>query len=121
MWDEIHQFIKEAKFDLIFDLNVLLRTSANQWNSTNALQLLKYTQRKGYRMAGWELGNGKPVLQNFPYIRVCFFFRGNLIFTFFATIFNSPKTKHIEIMLVIVCHKKIPLYHFKLQKITSAK
>ncbi|XP_048746309.2 heparanase-like [Ostrea edulis] len=57
IWDEIHKFIQEAKFDLIFDLNVLMRTEANEWNSTNAIQLLKYTQRKGYRMAGWELGN----------------------------------------------------------------
>jgi hypothetical protein len=39
-----------------------------------------------------------------PYIR--FFFRGNLIFAFFATIFNSLKIKHVEIMFVIMCHNK---------------
>nr|XP_022337561.1 heparanase-like [Crassostrea virginica] len=56
-WDEIHQFVQEAKFDIIFDLNVLKRTKDDKWNSTNARELMNYTQKKGYRMAGWELGN----------------------------------------------------------------
>ncbi|XP_062605314.1 heparanase-like [Saccostrea cucullata] len=57
MWDEIHEFVQKASLDLIFDLNVLLRTKDDQWNSSNAELLLKYTQSRGYRMAGWELGN----------------------------------------------------------------
>ena len=61
-WDEIHQFVQEAKFDIIFDLNVLKRTKDDKWNSTNARELMNYTQRKGYRMAGWELGNGIGII-----------------------------------------------------------
>lgn len=60
-WDEIHEFVQEAKFDLIFDLNVLKRTKDQKWNSTNAIELLKYTQGRGYTMAGWELGNGRKI------------------------------------------------------------
>eukprot|EP00105_Crassostrea_gigas_P019717 XP_011438298.1 PREDICTED: heparanase [Crassostrea gigas] len=56
-WDKIHEFVQEAKLDLIFDLNVLKRTKDQKWNSTNAIELLKYTQKRGYTMAGWELGN----------------------------------------------------------------
>ena len=41
-------------------------------------------------------------LLHIPYIRV--FFRGNLIFAFLATVFNSRKIKHAEIIFVIVCH-----------------
>lgn len=58
-WDEIHEFVQKAKLDLIFDLNVLKRTKDQKWNSTNAIELLKYTQGRGYTMAGWELGNGR--------------------------------------------------------------
>lgn len=61
IWDEIHEFVQEAKFDLIFDLNVLKRTKDQKWNSTNAIELLKYTQGRGFTMAGWELGNGRKI------------------------------------------------------------
>lgn len=61
-WDEIHEFVQEAKLDLIFDLNVLKRTKDQKWNSTNAIELLKYTQGRGYTMAGWELGNGRKII-----------------------------------------------------------
>lgn len=56
-WDNIQEFVQEARLDLIFDLNVLKRTKDQKWNSTNAKELLKYTQERGYTMAGWELGN----------------------------------------------------------------
>lgn len=62
IWDEIHEFVQEAKLDLTFDLNVLKRTKDQKWNSTNAIELLKYTQGQGYTMAGWELGNGKKII-----------------------------------------------------------
>ena len=42
----------------------------------------------------------------FPRYCISVFFGGNLIFSFFATIFNSRKVKHVEILFVIVCHKK---------------
>lgn len=57
IWDEVQKFVQEVQFDLIFDLNVLKRTKDQKWNSTNAKELLKYTQGRGYTMAGWELGN----------------------------------------------------------------
>ncbi|XP_052773715.1 heparanase-like isoform X2 [Mya arenaria] len=55
-FDEIHQFVTSVSWDLIFDLNVLLRTN-DHWNPTNAMELMNYTIKKGYKMAGWELGN----------------------------------------------------------------
>lgn len=58
MYDEIHTFKSAVGWDLIFDLNVLLRNNGN-WDPTNAVKLMNYTVSKGYRMAGWELGNGK--------------------------------------------------------------
>ena len=45
-------------WDILFDLNMLLRNGST-WNSTNASALLRYTKERGYRLAGWELGNGK--------------------------------------------------------------
>lgn len=78
IWDEIHEFVQEAKLDLIFDLNVLKRTKDQKWNSTNAIELLKYTQGQGYTMAGWELGNGRKItcylykkLYTKLYIQIC--------------------------------------------------
>jgi hypothetical protein len=49
----------------------------------------------------------KPILRRFSrYYRISGFFRGNLVFAFFATIFYSPRIKHVEIMFLIVCHNK---------------
>ena len=42
----------------MFDLNSLLR-NGDKWNPTNAYKLMEYTVKKGYPIAGWELGNGK--------------------------------------------------------------
>ncbi|KAL4231218.1 hypothetical protein ACF0H5_008800 [Mactra antiquata] len=56
-YDQLHHFVSNVGWELIFDLNSLLRVGANAWNSTNAHQLINYTATCGYKMAGWELGN----------------------------------------------------------------
>ena len=57
MYDQLHQFVSKVGWMLIFDLNVLVRSNGS-WDPTNAIQLMDYTVKKGYKMAGWELGNG---------------------------------------------------------------
>uniref|UniRef100_K1Q170 Heparanase n=1 Tax=Magallana gigas TaxID=29159 RepID=K1Q170_MAGGI len=55
-WDSIHRFTQKVGWTLIFDLNSLYRTDG-VWNSSNAEALIKYSIKKNYSMAGWELGN----------------------------------------------------------------
>ena len=57
-WDNINNFASDVGWDLLFDLNMLLRNGA-EWDSTNAETLFQYTNKKGYRVAGWEMGSGK--------------------------------------------------------------
>ncbi|KAJ8298857.1 hypothetical protein KUTeg_022917 [Tegillarca granosa] len=38
-------------------MNSLLRFGNGSWDMNNAVQLIKYSQSKGYKLAGWELGN----------------------------------------------------------------
>lgn len=59
-WDSIHRFTQKVGWTLIFDLNSLYRTDG-VWNSSNAEVLIKYSIKKNYSMAGWELGNGTEV------------------------------------------------------------
>lgn len=58
-WDTINQYVQAAGWDIVFGLNVFLRTSWPQgdWDTTNAEQLMNYTISKGYKV-NWELGNG---------------------------------------------------------------
>jgi len=42
---------------LLFDLNVLLRTSKGNWNTHNARKLMKMSSSQGFRNIAWELGN----------------------------------------------------------------
>lgn len=55
-WDALNHFVSKVGWDLIFDLNSLLRNNG-QWSTDNAELLLNYTATKGYKVAGWELGN----------------------------------------------------------------
>ncbi|XP_041372088.1 heparanase-like [Gigantopelta aegis] len=55
-WDLLNTFTTEVGWDLIFDLNVLLRKHG-RWNPSNAVQLLTYSITRGYNVAGFELGN----------------------------------------------------------------
>ena len=57
-WDLLNKFTSEVGWDLIFDLNVLLRESG-RWNPSNAVELLQYTITRGYNVSVFELGNGK--------------------------------------------------------------
>lgn len=60
-WDILNEFSVRAGMNLIFGLNALKRDGL-KWDPTNALELLRYTQQKGYKLAGIELGNGMYVL-----------------------------------------------------------
>ncbi|VDI33358.1 Hypothetical predicted protein [Mytilus galloprovincialis] len=62
-WDELNHFVEEVGWDLIFDLNSLLRQNG-QWSPANAKQLMDYTTQKGYKIAGWELGNEPDVYKD---------------------------------------------------------
>ncbi|KAK6174621.1 hypothetical protein SNE40_017861 [Patella caerulea] len=55
-WDRINMFANNTGWDLIFDLSIAPRING-QWNATNAIDLLKYTVEKGYKIYGFELGN----------------------------------------------------------------
>ena len=57
-WNKINTFASDVGWDLLFDLNMLLR-NGTAWDTSNAETLLKYNNEKGYRIAGWELGNGE--------------------------------------------------------------
>ncbi|XP_053407885.1 heparanase-like isoform X2 [Mercenaria mercenaria] len=56
-YDQIHKFVSSVGWDLIFDLNSLLRKPSGAWDATNAIELINYTVQSGYKMGGWELGN----------------------------------------------------------------
>ncbi|ESO97016.1 hypothetical protein LOTGIDRAFT_159761 [Lottia gigantea] len=55
-WDELNNFVRSVGWDLIFDFNEFLRKGDN-WDPTNAIEILKYSQQKGYKLWGYELGN----------------------------------------------------------------
>ncbi|XP_055026046.1 inactive heparanase-2 [Misgurnus anguillicaudatus] len=54
--DKLYNFADCAGLHLIFGLNALHRNPDNSWNSTGALNLLKYSAGKKYNIS-WELGN----------------------------------------------------------------
>ncbi|CAG7829420.1 unnamed protein product [Allacma fusca] len=54
----IGSFIEKTKVELIYDLNVLLRTkNGRKWDPTNARELMKFMSTSGIKVSGWELGN----------------------------------------------------------------
>ncbi|XP_055956296.1 hyaluronoglucuronidase [Patella vulgata] len=55
-WDQLNRLTREAGWDLIFGLNLRMRKNGH-WDPKNALKLFQYTIKKGYHVAGWELGN----------------------------------------------------------------
>ena len=59
-WDTINEFTQKVGWDLIFGLNLKLRSPwpKGNWDSLNAIELIKYSTKKGYNVS-WELGNGK--------------------------------------------------------------
>jgi hypothetical protein len=56
--DKIHFIASKAGWDVLFGLNVCLRSKDDTWNYTNPLKILEYVASKSYKF-GWELGNGK--------------------------------------------------------------
>ncbi|KAK6174483.1 hypothetical protein SNE40_017751 [Patella caerulea] len=79
--DKLNLFTQDVGWDLIFDFNVFLRKNG-QWDPTNAIELLKYTVKQGYKPAGYELGN-EP---NSYYHNFHFRIPGNLMSTYFKTL-----------------------------------
>jgi len=55
-WRQLNEFCQCVGWKLVFGLNLEKRDGL-VWNSTNAEQLLNYTENK-YKV-NWELGNGK--------------------------------------------------------------
>ncbi|XP_067658911.1 heparanase-like [Haliotis asinina] len=56
MWDDLNYFLKTVGWDLVFGLNVLKRKDG-QWDPTNAMELINYTNTRNYTIPGFELGN----------------------------------------------------------------
>lgn len=56
-FDELMTFVKCVGWDLIFNLNFLSDRKGKDWDPTNTIQLIKYSQMKQY-FPNWELGNG---------------------------------------------------------------
>ncbi|XP_050397952.2 heparanase isoform X2 [Patella vulgata] len=80
-WDKLNLFTQDVGWSLIFDFNVFLRKNG-QWDPTNAKELLRYTVLKGYKPAGYELGN-EP---NSFYHNFHFRIPGDLMATYFKTL-----------------------------------
>lgn len=55
-WDSVHEFAKNAGMDLIVSINPTERING-VWDSRDALQLISYSNKKGYNVA-WQLGYG---------------------------------------------------------------
>jgi hypothetical protein len=55
-WIALNRFAQAAGFELLFDLNVLLR-NGTQWDSSNARQLLDFSDKLRFNIS-WQLGNG---------------------------------------------------------------
>ncbi|XP_031561246.1 heparanase-like [Actinia tenebrosa] len=54
--DNIHEISEKAGWDIVFGLNLLLRSDDGSWNSSNPLEIMRYAAKNGYNFA-WELGN----------------------------------------------------------------
>ena len=60
-FDLLNAFAANARWDLLFDLNVLLR-SRGRWDPRNAIEILKYSIEQNYtNNLAFELGNGTCV------------------------------------------------------------
>ncbi|XP_034254706.1 heparanase-like [Thrips palmi] len=55
-WLAINAIASKAKLNLLFDLNVLLRKTSGEWNSTNAQKLIEFSQENNL-LLDWQLGN----------------------------------------------------------------
>lgn len=55
-WLSINTLARDAKLNLIFDLNVLTRTASGKWDPTNALKLIQFSHEHNLSL-DWQLGN----------------------------------------------------------------
>ncbi|KAK9876527.1 hypothetical protein WA026_013901 [Henosepilachna vigintioctopunctata] len=55
-WLNLNNLTRNAKLDMIFDLNVLRRFPNNSWNPENAKQLIEFSNRHNLDIS-WQLGN----------------------------------------------------------------
>ncbi|KAJ1524818.1 hypothetical protein ONE63_009688 [Megalurothrips usitatus] len=55
-WLTLNSMAREANMNLLFDLNVLLRRPSGKWDPTNALKLIKFSQKNNLTL-DWQLGN----------------------------------------------------------------
>lgn len=56
----LYKFTQDAEIRMLFDLNALIRTNQNVWNSSNAEELIRFS--KGHNMdIDWQLGNGNQI------------------------------------------------------------
>lgn len=56
--DKMHFIGSKAGWNVLFGLNVCLRTKDGRWDYSNPLKILEYVAGRNYSF-GWELGNGK--------------------------------------------------------------
>jgi heparanase 1 len=58
-WDEVNQFARDVDFRVMFTLNAgaSARTADGGWDPSNARELIRYSQQRGYPIDVWELGN----------------------------------------------------------------
>ncbi|KAL3863631.1 hypothetical protein ACJMK2_005381 [Sinanodonta woodiana] len=57
MFDQLYNFTSSVGWDMIYNLNALLRQKDGSWDPSNALKLFNYVTKKNYKIRGWELGN----------------------------------------------------------------
>ena len=55
-WELLNSFVVEVGWDLIFDLNVLLRTNEDIWDTSNAEKLINFSFAHNFSL-DWQLGN----------------------------------------------------------------
>jgi len=56
-FDSLYSFTRTVGWQLIFDLNVLLRKEGFEWDTSNARLLLTYAEERNFSNISWELGN----------------------------------------------------------------
>ncbi|KAF5285296.1 hypothetical protein FQA39_LY04395 [Lamprigera yunnana] len=55
-WVQLNQLAQKSNFTILFDLNCLIRYPNGTWNSTNAEELISFSNELGYNII-WQLGN----------------------------------------------------------------
>ena len=57
MWDNINAFMKKTGARFVWDLNLKTRKHTNGWDFSNSETLLKYTEKKQFKIEAFQLGN----------------------------------------------------------------